>query len=321
MQGYYNVVPAFISTHSDLTDGEKNFYTILCGLMTKYGFCWATNKYLARMAHKTPRQIPRYLAKFKVMNMLIVEIENKFERKIWMPETWARRDELKKAFEHDQKFNQRFDRIDMDVNGGLTLMSSKEYKTNIYKEKGGTRINAVAVEVVEKPPLPPSSQKFKKKDPPIITPPTLSTSEQEKLIDMMGLEKLKHYKQNALAHLKKTAPTSINHKITFSELIFKFWSLDEEKNKKRAEEKKNGVTSRQALRKIWFEEVCKRNAQVSGQFEAFTTEVQLMSSGVSSYYVAYSAKDFYEQVEQRLIKIQEVTGIPYSLPGRDEADG
>lgn len=321
MQNYYTCVPTFITTRLDLNDAEKIFLTILYGLMSKYGFCWASNKYLARVTNKTPRQIPRYLAKLKSLNMVIVEIENKFERKIWLPETWARREELVKVFEHDQKcnleFNQRFDRYDNGDNGGMTLVPSKEDKNNIYKKEVGIGIYADAVEVVEKPRRLFSHEKEQKKEQ-AHWPPDLPTQEEVKLVDLMGAEMYKKYKKNALNHLKNSVPGSKNHRISLSELIRKFWSEDMEKDKARDERKKSGITEKAQKSKAWFEKVQKANPHTKADFLCFERGAELLGSSVTSIYVEFSDPKFYSSVEERLNKIEKATKTPYVLPKRED---
>ena len=51
-------------------------------------------------------------------------------------ETWPHREELKKSFDQDFEFNQRFYRYDMDDMGGTTWMSPNYNKDiNITKNK------------------------------------------------------------------------------------------------------------------------------------------------------------------------------------------
>jgi hypothetical protein len=113
MPGYYRIIPEYIATANFLSAEEKIFYSLLCSLISKYGFCWASNKYLAQASGAHPRTIPKWLKKFVKYNLIVVELECFNERKIWLPETWGNRENLLKAYgkeniERQNELNQRF---------------------------------------------------------------------------------------------------------------------------------------------------------------------------------------------------------------------
>ena len=113
MSGYYRLIPEFIASHPSLSSEEKLFYGLITALVSKYGFCWASNKSLAEKMNLHPRTIPKFLKRLTKLKFLIVEVEYQNERKIWTPETWAQRDHLLKAYgqeiiESRENFNQRF---------------------------------------------------------------------------------------------------------------------------------------------------------------------------------------------------------------------
>lgn len=98
MQGYYRLIPEYIATHNSLTDKEKLFYGLLTSLITKFGFCWASNKYLASLANMSERTVQRCLHSLSAQNLIIVEVEFHNDRKIWTPETWGNKENLLKAY-------------------------------------------------------------------------------------------------------------------------------------------------------------------------------------------------------------------------------
>jgi hypothetical protein len=127
MSGYYRILPEYIATHPTLIAEEKIFYSLLCSLISRYGFCWASNKYLASLSGKSVRSVKRYIQHLVDCNSLIVEVECHNDRKIWTPETWGNRDNLLKAYGEEiinsQESNQRFDRWATDDTGGGPRMA------------------------------------------------------------------------------------------------------------------------------------------------------------------------------------------------------
>jgi hypothetical protein len=65
---------------------------IIHGLTNKFGFCWASNRYLSEQTNLSVRMIQYNIAKLKKEKYIIVEIQNGRERKIWTAATWAYRD-------------------------------------------------------------------------------------------------------------------------------------------------------------------------------------------------------------------------------------
>ena len=113
MPGYYRLIPEYIASHPSLTAEEKLFYSFITSLMTKFGFCWASNKYLAEETKVSISTVKRYLSKLAKNNLLIIELECWNERKIWTPETWGNRENLLKAYGEKninctENLNQRF---------------------------------------------------------------------------------------------------------------------------------------------------------------------------------------------------------------------
>jgi hypothetical protein len=139
MPGYYRILPEYIATHTSLTAEEKLFYSLLHSLISKFGFCWASNQYLAELTHTCVRTVQRYIKKLAKHNLIIIELECYNERKIWTPETWGNRANLLKAYGEEiinssEKFNQRFYTHDNRDMGGMTAVSPYKKETT-KKEK------------------------------------------------------------------------------------------------------------------------------------------------------------------------------------------
>lgn len=149
MQGYYRQIPEYIARHKSLSAEESLFWGLVFSLTNHLGFCWATNVYLADAAGKDIRTIQRYIRKFTRLNLLIVEhnCDTPSGRKIWLPETYAARENIQKNLIDNQKhknrdkFNQNTTGGDTDVMGGVTCVSSspttpnKENRIIIYNKK------------------------------------------------------------------------------------------------------------------------------------------------------------------------------------------
>ena len=133
---YFVITPGYIKDDPNLNNNDRMMYSIILSLSNKYGFCWATNKYLANEAHIYVRSVPRILKKLVKEGHLIVEIEHGFIRKIWTQEAYSQRDRLLRIYGEEQ-LNQRFTGDVTDDMGGMSLETSIIYKNNkqAYKEK------------------------------------------------------------------------------------------------------------------------------------------------------------------------------------------
>lgn len=139
--GYFRLIPAHIFDDPELLDKERLLYGLLMGLCKKFGFSWATNKFLAKELHVTPRQIPKYLKRLSDRKLVFIEILHNFERKIWVAETYHMRDRIQKVYRNEPEFNQRFDRYDLEVMGGMTWRSciSNRYSNRVIKKDNTER--------------------------------------------------------------------------------------------------------------------------------------------------------------------------------------
>ena len=243
MQSYYSVTPSFITRAKDLSSNEKVLYGVLSGLMSKYGFCWASNRYIADQAGMNIRQVQRCLEHMKSLNYIIVEIEHHNERKIWTADTYANRESLIKAFS-EEEINQRFYthvKNDMGVR-------QKCHTPAIYKVIDKKIDKKEVVGNIDKPQI-------KKAQPP---PSFLQMSEDEesKLIEIAGKKLAKKYSANAARTL-----TSVRFKdsplrqLSHYELAVKYFREDAADREKEA----SAETKEDRDNKAWIEAIAKKN--------------------------------------------------------------
>lgn len=72
--GYYSVIPATILYNKELKANEKLLYAIITSLACKEGYCFATNKYLAKKLGVNPKTISSWISDLNKRNLIIVEV-------------------------------------------------------------------------------------------------------------------------------------------------------------------------------------------------------------------------------------------------------
>lgn len=310
MQSYYTTIPTYITTRDDLTGDEKIFYATVVSLCCKYGFCWASNKYLAMHAHKSVSQIHRYIRKLIKLGFLMVEIEYKNERKIWTRETWPHRGELKKSFNQDFEFNQRFYGYVMDDRGGVSSMTpNKEKNINIHKNKED--------EAKKKPPppasVPPSFNKKTKEQ-----HFGLTDEERKKLQDRLGAD-LPKYESKREKHLKK-CPKSSYHKRRAYYVILEWYNKDQKEKVEQKQARDSGKTQaalkREMNGKKLVTDVLKENPRHGHVIEPHMdcVELGLYSPAAGRPTVSYDDPELYRKIENMLKKIKEYEGLDFKMP-------
>jgi DNA-binding MarR family transcriptional regulator len=86
-EGFYCVIPVYIIQNPNLSAEAKILYGELSALVNKYGYCYATNKYLAERLGKTARSIQYTLNQLKKRKLIEIEVEKDktgTRRKIWL---------------------------------------------------------------------------------------------------------------------------------------------------------------------------------------------------------------------------------------------
>jgi DNA-binding MarR family transcriptional regulator len=86
-EGFYCVIPVYVLQNPDISAEAKILYGELSALINKYGYCYATNKYLAERLGRTTRTIQYALSELKNKKLIRIEIEKDntgTRRKIWL---------------------------------------------------------------------------------------------------------------------------------------------------------------------------------------------------------------------------------------------
>lgn len=81
---FYAIIPANVRYDSRLPANAKLLYGELTALTSKEGFCWASNGYFAELYQLSSRTIRRYITTLQKCGYIYVEIENEYERKIYI---------------------------------------------------------------------------------------------------------------------------------------------------------------------------------------------------------------------------------------------
>jgi uncharacterized phage protein (TIGR02220 family) len=78
----YGILPTVIRHDQRVSDFACRLYSEIQSLSNKYGYCFATNEYLAVIFGKTPETISRVISKMQSLGYLSVSIENGYKRKM-----------------------------------------------------------------------------------------------------------------------------------------------------------------------------------------------------------------------------------------------
>lgn len=200
LPGYYRNIPSHVCDDENLKDSEKLFYGLIASLTPKFGFCFASNAYLAQQSKCTIRQIQRMLGSLKELGYLIIEIEHENERRIWLPEYYSQKEKL--LTKYKEELNQRFYTHDQTFippmtkqTGGHDQMVIHNIITNIKDlEKKATYVakeNAAAADF----------PKRVKKDPPKVE---LTKEERQKLDVTYGKEAVEEKIESINDHMLST---------------------------------------------------------------------------------------------------------------------
>lgn len=82
--GYYAIIPANVRYDSELTDKAKLLYGEITCLSNKEGYCFATNKYFAKLYNCTNRAIQNAISKLQERGYINIVIEDNYQRKIYI---------------------------------------------------------------------------------------------------------------------------------------------------------------------------------------------------------------------------------------------
>lgn len=83
--GFYAVIPSMILDRKDICAGCKLFYARITSLARKQGFCWATDKSLAKMEGKSERTISQWISDLRRIGFInTINIKKENVRKIYL---------------------------------------------------------------------------------------------------------------------------------------------------------------------------------------------------------------------------------------------
>ena len=82
MSTYFSLIPSGILENKNISDGSKITYALILGLSNRYGYCFATNSYLASMRYVSISTISRQILELKSQNAIITELGSKSNRRI-----------------------------------------------------------------------------------------------------------------------------------------------------------------------------------------------------------------------------------------------
>ena len=81
---YYAIIPANVRYDNELSEKAKLMYGEITCLSNKEGYCYANNKYFAKLYKCSIRTIQNAISKLQEKGYIIVVIENSNERKIYI---------------------------------------------------------------------------------------------------------------------------------------------------------------------------------------------------------------------------------------------
>jgi DNA-binding MarR family transcriptional regulator len=78
---FFAILPAHVRYDQDLSGDEKVLYAEISALTKKYGFCYASNAYFARVFHVNKRTVVRWLNQLILKGYIIKELDEPFGRR------------------------------------------------------------------------------------------------------------------------------------------------------------------------------------------------------------------------------------------------
>ena len=72
---FYAIIPAHVRYCKELEAGAKLLYGELTALASEYGYCWASNKYLAELYEVDQRTIQRWIRSFKKLRKNLFQLK------------------------------------------------------------------------------------------------------------------------------------------------------------------------------------------------------------------------------------------------------
>ena len=79
---YYAIIPATIRYNEDLKPAEKLLYGEITALANKQGFCYAQNRYFAKLYNVSQETVSRWISHLQKLGFIQVEIEKNEKKEI-----------------------------------------------------------------------------------------------------------------------------------------------------------------------------------------------------------------------------------------------
>ena len=130
---YYSITPAPVRYDKRLTANQKLLYGEITALANKDGYCYATNKYFARLYECTEQTISTSISNLQKCGYIYISIEENYKRKIYIVPLKENLKGVSKKFEGGIKKNlkgvsKKFE--DNNTSTNNTLNNKNEYKNN-----------------------------------------------------------------------------------------------------------------------------------------------------------------------------------------------
>lgn len=130
---YYSITPAPVRYDKRLTANQKLLYGEITALANKDGYCYATNKYFARLYECTEQTISASISNLQKCGYIYISIEENYKRKIYIVPLKENLKGVSKKFEGGIKktlkgVSKKFE--DNNTSTNNTLNNKNEYKNN-----------------------------------------------------------------------------------------------------------------------------------------------------------------------------------------------
>lgn len=82
MSTYFSLIPSGVLENEKISDGAKITYALILGLSNRYGYCFASNDYLASSRKLSESGVKRHLFELKEAGCIIAEYNDRNDRRI-----------------------------------------------------------------------------------------------------------------------------------------------------------------------------------------------------------------------------------------------
>ncbi len=144
---FFAIIPATVRYCKELEPSAKLLYGELTALMSKEGYCWASNKYLSDLYGVHERTIERWITSLEDQNFIKRDVDNSgssHPRKIWISDAFIeKREGVTKMSGGDDKNVGH-------INTYINTKEKKEISKDISKEDASTEVSAFCLLLIKK---------------------------------------------------------------------------------------------------------------------------------------------------------------------------